>query len=155
MRQTMKGLVVYDSVYGNTKAVAEMIAAGIRSEGHEATVQSAKDDMPERTDSDFVIIGSPTRMGRMTRASRSFIKGLNKSTWTKPFGFFDTVMQGVVEKKGSTAAQRLYDLAEERGLDARTPLFHAMVTGMRGPLQENTADNAKAFVKDFLASIRH
>jgi flavodoxin len=36
----MKGLVVYDSVYGNTKMIAEAIAEQISAEGHEAVVQS-------------------------------------------------------------------------------------------------------------------
>jgi flavodoxin len=151
----MKGLVVYDSVYGNTKLVAEMIAEGIRAEGHEAAVQSAKDDLHEKLNVDFILIGSPTRMGRMTGPSKKLIDKLSKSSWTKPVGFFDTVMPGVVEKKGSTAAQRLYYLAKGTGLDAHAPVFHATVTGMRGPLQGDTADIGKAFVRGFLASLRH
>ena len=151
----MKGLVIYDSIYGNTKAVAEMIAEGIRAEGHEAIIQSAKDDLHEKLDLDLILIGSPTRMGRMTGPSKKLMKKLSKSSWTKPVGFFDTVMPGVVEKKGSTAAQRLYDLAKDEGLDAHAPVFHATVTGMRGPLQGDTADTVKAFVREFLASMRH
>jgi hypothetical protein len=42
----MKCLVVYYSVYGNTKTVAESIAGRIRSEGHSAEVRSP--GMPRR-----------------------------------------------------------------------------------------------------------
>lgn len=151
----MKGLVVYDSVYGNTKKVAEAIAEEIRAEGNEVAIRSAKDRFPEKMDVDFVLVGSPTRMGRMTGASRRFVKALGKSLGNRPVGFFDTVMPGVIDKKGSTAAQRLHDLAKEKGLDAHAPVLHVTVTGMRGPLQLDAAELAKVFTREFLANTRH
>lgn len=151
----MKGLVVYDSVYGNTKKIAEAIAEEIRAEGHEVAIRSAKDSFPENLDADFVLIGSPTRVGRMTGASKRFVKALAKLPGSRPVGFFDTVMPGVIDKRGSTAAQRLHDLAKEKGLDAHAPLLHTTVTGIRGPLQLDAVETAKVFTRAFLADMRH
>jgi len=153
----MKGLVVYDSVYGNTKMVADAIAEQIRAEGHEAVVQSAKDGMPKKLDADFAFVGSPTRMARMTGPAKKFVKKLSKSSWgSKPVCLFDTIMPGVLEQKGrwsGTAAEKLHELAREKGLNAHSPVLHTTVTALKGPLEKDAADKAKAYVKDFLTTL--
>lgn len=67
----MKALVVYESMYGNTAAVAELIAAGLRT-GCEVDVVRASADRPPMFDgASFVAFGAPTHGRRMpTDASR-------------------------------------------------------------------------------------
>ena len=150
----MKGLVVYDSVYGNTKMIAEAISEQIRAEGHEAVVQSAKDGVPDKLDADFAFLGSPTRMTRMTGPAKKFAKKLSKSAWGKrPIFLFDTIMPGVLEEKGKwgvTAAEKLSELAKDLGLNPHSPVLHATVTAMKGPLEKDATVKAKTYVKELL-----
>ena len=66
----MRALVVYESMYGNTAAVAEAIAAALRSEGLDATVGPVTAIGPEDTAAvDLVVVGGPTHVHGMSRAS--------------------------------------------------------------------------------------
>lgn len=153
----MRGLVVYDSYYGNTKAVAEAVAEEIRVLGHEAVMQSARERFPKDMDYSFVFIGSPTRMTKMTGRTKKFVKTLGKSSWgSKPVYTYDTIMVGVAENKGrwsGTAAQKLHDLARDVGLNPESPVLHAEVTDMKGPLAKDAIDKTKAYVREKLSKL--
>jgi menaquinone-dependent protoporphyrinogen IX oxidase len=56
----MKAIVVYESVYGNTRAVAEAIAEGLG--GSEVVAVSKADPIPV---ADLLVIGGPTHMHGM------------------------------------------------------------------------------------------
>src|SRR5438045_2722421 len=65
----MRAVVIYESMYGNTHLVAEAIADGLRS-GADATVLAAHDsDAEALTDVDLVVVGGPTHVHGMSRAS--------------------------------------------------------------------------------------
>lgn len=65
----MRVLVVYESMYGNTHAVAINIAAGL-SATHEVTLVPVAQATRELVDtSDLVVAGGPTHMHRMSGAS--------------------------------------------------------------------------------------
>ncbi len=153
----MKGLVVYDSYHGNTKAVAEAIVEEIRAMGHDAVIRSARESFPDEMDYGFMFIGSPTRMTTMTGRTKKFVKRLGKSSWgSKPVYTYDTIMAGVMESKGrwsGTAAQKLHDLAMEVGLNPESPVLHTDVTDMKGPLAKDAIDKAKAYVRDKLSKL--
>jgi hypothetical protein len=64
----MRTLLVYESMYGNTHAVAEGIATGLRPHGEVRVVA-----VPDATDelaawADLVIVGGPTHAHGMTRS---------------------------------------------------------------------------------------
>jgi Flavodoxin domain len=67
----MRAIVVYESMYGNTHAVAVNIAAGLRAT-HEVTLVPVTRATPELTaTADLIVVGCPTHMHRMpTAASR-------------------------------------------------------------------------------------
>ncbi|MDD2927996.1 MAG: flavodoxin family protein [Candidatus Omnitrophica bacterium] len=64
----MKGaLIIYYSRGGNTKKMAELIAAGIRKEGVEAALKDIKDvGANDLLKYDGLVIGSPTYYGSMS-----------------------------------------------------------------------------------------
>ena len=63
----MDALVVYESVYGNTRAVAEAIAQGLGG----AEVRAVKDAVVTRDSMDLLVVGGPTHMhGLATNRSR-------------------------------------------------------------------------------------
>jgi hypothetical protein len=61
----MTTLVVYESMYGNTKAIAEAIAEVLTGAGHEATVVHVS-EAPDAPDADLLIVGGPTHMHGLT-----------------------------------------------------------------------------------------
>jgi hypothetical protein len=67
----MRALVVYESMYGNTRAIAISIAAGLSTK-HEVTVVPVTRATPELLAGvDLVVAGGPTHMhGMSTAASR-------------------------------------------------------------------------------------
>ena len=69
----MRALIIYESMFGNTHAVADAIAEGLRASG-EATVVSAADaEGTDLTNVDLLVVGGPTHMhglsGLYTRRS--------------------------------------------------------------------------------------
>jgi hypothetical protein len=65
----MRALVVYESMYGNTHAVAINIAAGL-SATHEVTLVPVTRATPELvTGADLLVVGGPTHMHGMSSAA--------------------------------------------------------------------------------------
>ena len=66
----MRALVVYESMYGNTAAIAAEIAAGLDDAGAEVTLRNVDDVTPaETSSSDVLVVGGPTHAHGMTRAT--------------------------------------------------------------------------------------
>jgi flavodoxin len=157
----MKGLVVFDSVYGNTKRVAEAIAEQIKTDGHSADLLNLGENEAKDVEADFIFVGSPTRMGRMTKKAKGFVEGLDKEYWkNRPIVSFDTVgpLSGDDEKRKKwlelitkSAATRMQELARERGLSAHPEVLHIAVTGFKGPLAPDALDMARRFTHRFIA----
>ena len=65
----MKVLVAYDTKYGNTKKVAELIAEGIKTvEENEVEINHVNDvDLSKDEIYDMLVIGSPNHMGSHTK----------------------------------------------------------------------------------------
>jgi Flavodoxin len=67
----MQALVIFESIYGNTRAIAEAVAEGLRESG-EATVRSHDQiDPADLSAADVLVVGAPTHMhGLPTNFSR-------------------------------------------------------------------------------------
>ncbi len=150
----MKGVIVYDSVYGNTELVAKMIAARLEAEGHSAQLLRVRDALKGRLEGDFMFMGSPTRLGSMTGRMRRFIKGIDWDSWGKrPVAAFDTEMDEVIAKDGASAAAKMHDLARSKGAKVHTPVLKVGVVAVRGPLSPGSEAGIGAYVSEFMSSI--
>ena len=89
----MKGIVAFDSMYGNTKNVAEAMADEIRAQGHEVALVNIGQTLKFDDDGDFILIGSPTRMKQMTFRTKRFIKKVRKKYVGKPGAAFETTLR--------------------------------------------------------------
>jgi flavodoxin len=160
----MKGIVAYDSVYGNTMKVAETIADELRVRGHEVEVIDLGKRIPRGVEGEFLFIGSPTRMGRMTGRAKKFIKRLEREWWSvRVVVAFDTMMMlpkdpGARQKSlkwtEHGAGPRIKELADERGLRTNPQVLRVEVVGLKGPLAPQSLEQARAFVKEFLEGQR-
>jgi len=156
----MKGLIVFDSYFGNTKSVADAIAGQVRAEGHEVTVVSARDGKPWEITADFLFVGSPTRIGRPTGRVRKFVKKLDRQQWgAKPVAAFDTYMAANPEDPKSKkwteygAGYLLHDVLKVKGFNVRSPPLKCLVTDSKGPLASDALDKARQYTHEFLSTL--
>jgi hypothetical protein len=66
----MKVLIVYESMYGNTSAIARAIAEGVGSGGAEVVVEGVNDAaLEDAIGCDLLVVGGPTHARGLSRAS--------------------------------------------------------------------------------------
>ena len=66
----MKGIVIFDTSHGNTKTIAETISETLQESGIEVDTYYVKDVKKlSAKEYDFLVLGSPTRFGTMTKVS--------------------------------------------------------------------------------------
>jgi len=160
----MKGVIVYDSYYGNTKLVAEAIAEQIKLEGHETEIISVRDKYPKPPQGDILFLGSPIRMGSVTRRVKKYVKKLDKRAWKdKPIVVFTTILMQPEnatdkqkesrEKYDIAAGRKLRDLARSEGLNAVENHLWVDVKGIKGPLVDTGVEKTKQFTRDILKKV--
>ena len=161
----MKGVVAYDSVHGNTKTVAEAIAAEIKAAGYEVELINVKNGAANVT-GDFMFVGSPTRGGKMTGNMRKFIESLDAAAWKgRTIVAFDTVgplpkdpakrkeWLELAYKGDKSAASKMRGLCSGRGLSC-SKKFHIAVVGFFGPLAPDALDMAREETRKVLTGLK-
>ena len=91
----MTTLIVYDSLYGNTKKVAEAIGKGIGTSSKVKVLSLETIRASDLQKIEYLIVGSPTQAGRPTPTMQSFLSSIPKETLTSmKTACFDTRMPG-------------------------------------------------------------
>lgn len=82
----MRALVVYESMYGNTAAMGEAIAASLHARGLDVEAGPvSKIDAAETAEVDLLIVGGPTHVhGMTTSATRKTAVSDEKNTFSEP-----------------------------------------------------------------------
>ncbi len=144
-----KGIVVYDTSYGNTELIGEAITRTLKESSFEVDFFHVKNvKMLKATDYDFLIVGSPTRFGTMSLAIHRFIGRVKSVEWAnKPFTAFDTENPENIEKNQGSAAEKIAQRLEERKLIPLAPVLKAQVLGQKGPLVEGEIERAKQYAR--------
>ncbi len=88
----MKALIVYDSVFGNTKAIAEAVAKAFKkTEVNVVKVSDASASLVK--EADILIVGSPTRAMSPIPSIKAWLKSLDREVVKgKSAAAFDTRM---------------------------------------------------------------
>ena len=150
-----KVIVVYDSKYGNTKLVAETIAAGMRQvEGMETVISRVKEvDLNRISDYDAILVGSPNHIGGSTRGIKKFIDKLGKLPLEgKMFAVFDTYLGKEFEKAVKKMESRISEKVP--GLKMAAPGLSIRVEGMKGPISEGELPKCREFGTKIAAQIK-
>jgi len=143
----MKTIVVYESVYGNTRTIAEAIAGALPGEVKLLAASGANASGLQA--GDLLIVGAPTQGGRPTDAAQSFLNGLSAgalagirvagfdtrltSKWVGIFGYAGPRIAAALQDKGGTA------VGSPGGF---------YVKGKQGPLVEGEAERAAAWARE-------
>jgi menaquinone-dependent protoporphyrinogen IX oxidase len=151
----MKGIVVYDTSYGNTKKIAEAIAETLKESGIEVDLFYVKDVKKlNGKDYNFLVLGSPTKFGTMSLAIRFFLGKVKSEEWmNKPFIAFDTenpenIEKARAEKKEWSAAEKISVKLRDKKMKQLLPVLKALVLGQKGPLQEGEIERTKDYARE-------
>jgi Flavodoxin len=157
----MTALVVYESVYGNTREVAEAVAAGLG----DARVVSVQEAIEHAHKAELLVAGGPTHMHGMTTARSRRAAAEDRKTHALPgvadgpgvrdwlrdlpqianaqAAAFDTRVHGSPLLTGS-ASHGIGRRLQRHGYNVvGTESF--VVTGTEGPLAEGELDRARAW----------
>ena len=157
----MKGIVVYDTSYGNTKKIAEAIAETLKESGVEVDLFDVKDVKKSIARVyDFLVIGSPTRFGTMSFAINGFLGKVKTEEWMgKPFAAFDTenpenIERARAERKEWSAAEKISEKLRDKKMNQMLPVLKAVVLGQKGPLQEGEIERTKGYAREFAIKLK-
>jgi flavodoxin len=146
----MKGYVVYDSAYGNTKAVAEAIAQGLKP--IRAAAVSVTDFNPGNlSGGDLLIVGSPINGWRPTPKITELLAQLGNGRLRGiKAAAFDTRVRFFIH---GDAAKKMTKLLTEGGahIIARPAPFY--VRGTEGPLRGRELEKAARWAKSLASTL--
>ena len=151
----MKTLIIYDSVYGNTKKIAEAISQNISGEVKIVPVKDV--EQSALTQVNLLIVGSPTHAGRPTVPIQLFIKNLPPdSIKNMPIAAFGTGSSTIGESIfikfiiwlfGYAAKHIQKGLRLKGGVAVAEPVDF-LVKGKEGPLEETEIEKAKQWGRE-------
>ncbi len=157
----MKGIVVYDTSYGNTQKIAETLAATLNESGIETDVFDVKNVKKlSGKDYNFLALGSPTKYGTMSFAMKFFLGKIKSEEWmNKPFIAFDTenpenVEKSRAENKNWSAAEKIAEKLREKNMNQLLPVLKGLVQGWKGPLVDGEIDRTKDYAKQLAAKLK-
>lgn len=159
----MRSLVVYESWFGNTRRIAEEIAAALAHEG-EVDLVTVDEPLPPLEDVDLLVVGAPThihglsskrsREGALTQGAhgepgigvRGWIDALPDGACGPRAAAFDTRAHMPALLVGSAArgiARRLRDQGYRLAIEPQS----FFVKGTPGPLEEGELERASEWGK--------
>jgi flavodoxin len=139
----MKTVVVYDSLYGNTRAIARAIGDALPGEVEVLQVGQAEPGDLESVD--LLIIGSPTHGSLPSEAVQGLLEKIGSpSRESAKLATFDTRLTwGFLERWGGFAAPKIADRLEVKGWTLAVPPEGFFVKGLKkGPLKRGEVDRA-------------
>jgi flavodoxin len=147
-------MIIYDSLYGNTEKIAQIIGNTIQQRGEVEVVRVGDVKLEKLGGIDLLVVGSPTQQFRPTAAMSSILKNIPKNGLKGiKVAVFDTrLTQAEIEKTPPLsfferiygyAAKRLIKVLKTKGGELILPGEGFFVEGMKGPLVEGEEGRAE------------
>ncbi|HAU98817.1 MAG: Flavodoxin/nitric oxide synthase [Microgenomates group bacterium GW2011_GWF2_45_18] len=165
----MNILIVYDSLYGNTKKIAlEMLDALLQQKesfGQKMKVEAmyVQDVTQEHLlEADLLIVGSPTHGGRAKPSMQMFLDAIPLGALThKKVAVFDTrflereqnfALRALLKTIGY-AAPKIADVLQKKGGEIVLPPEGFIVKGKTGPISNGELERAREWAIQVIQSI--
>ena len=149
----MKTLVVYDSLYGNTKAIAEAIGAA--SPGEVQVVHVGQAQTADLEAADLLIVGSPTHGALPTPAVQGLLERIGPPAreGARAATFDTRLTWPFLERWGGFAASKMAVTLREKGWTLTGTPGGFFVRGLKkGPLKRGEVERAAQWAKEVVES---
>ena len=144
----MHTFVVYDSQFGNTERIVNIIANTLLEFGQVRAVRVNQIHAVELQGVDLLVVGCPTQGWRPTPAMRSLLEHLPAGSLNGLAGAcFDTRFQRSRWVTGS-AARSIARQLRKKSASLLLPPESFFVEGTKGPLVEGEAERAAAWAQE-------
>ncbi|MDP1569192.1 MAG: menaquinone-dependent protoporphyrinogen IX dehydrogenase [Vicinamibacterales bacterium] len=145
----MRVLIVYGTVEGQTRKIAEYIGQIAGEAGHAVDLRDAATLAPDASigKPDAVIIGAPVHQGRHPAALRHFVTAHAATLQALPTGFFSVSLASVLTGEEHLAEGRKY----VEGFCAETGWTPGVTALVAGALRYSQYDFFKRFIMKLIA----
>ncbi len=156
-----RGIVVYDSNFGNTERIAKTLALGLREKGAEINcVKIDQVDIEKLSDYDFIAIGGPTHIISASKPMKEFLERLKTVDLRGLKGFsFDTRNESRMNSRKwlmleNSAARVIEGTLRGAKVDIVKPRQSAIVEGREGPLHEGMEETFRKIGAEIAESLQ-
>jgi len=157
----MKVLIVYDSVFGNTEKIAQVIGNAMGSQAEVNILRVGNVKQENLRGLDVLIVGSPTRAFKPTKEILNFLNGFPKNGLKGvKVAAFDTrfTMSAIEESRVLPFLVRLFGYAakpisnrlKKKGGELIISPEGFFVEGVEGPLKEGEIERAASWAKEIV-----
>ena len=156
----MNVVIVYDSVFGNTKKIAEAIGSAIGESAEILNVNQFKIDNLKAID--LLFVGSPTRAFKPTKNIANFIKIIKKKKPQLKVACFDTrihvsdkdpwILRKLEKRFGYATDSMIKALSNSAKITLYDPNWF-FVGGTEGPLSNEELDKAAKWANQILQKL--
>ena len=156
----MKVLIVYDSVFGNTKKIAEEIGNQIGEHAEVKVTQVNHFNSKDTDNLDLLIVGSPTRGFAPTKCISTFLNSLDSHRLANTkIALFDTRMDvektnvkilKFMAKKCGYALDTMIGILKKKGIGVYDSFPGFIVADSEGPLLDGEMDRADVWTEKLL-----
>jgi flavodoxin len=154
----MNGLVVYDSVFGNTEKVALAIAGALGSKNSVAALRVGEVKPEHLEGVKLLVVGSPTRAFRPTPATTKFVgsfppkglQGVGVAAFDTRISTADTSSRflSFMVKLFGYAAEPIAGKLQKKGGRLVAPPEGFSVAGTEGPLEDGELERAQQWAAE-------
>lgn len=145
----MKALILYDSLYGNTRSIAESMASSLQA--LDAAAIPARDLRPgDLSMYDLLVVGSPIQGWRPTPKVTELLSGLaGDGLKGVKAAAFDTRVKLFIH---GDAARKMTTALRKAGAEIISKPMAFYVTGSEGPLLDGETGRAATWGRQLLAA---
>lgn len=149
----MNALVVYDSQYGNTERIAQVITDTLGEVGEARAVGLDPGQGTELEGMSMLIVGCPTQGWKPTPTIQSFLEELSaEDLRSLGVACFDTRFRLPRLMTGS-AARVVARTLQEKGVSLLVEPESFFVKGTQGPLRDGELDRAAAWARMLIKEV--
>jgi flavodoxin len=158
----MKSLIVYDSLYGNTEVIAQVIKHVLDGQGEVGIGRAGSLSLDQLSGVQLLVVGSPTQRFRPTVGIHDFLNSIpaNGLKGMKVAAFDTRLTQAEIDKNPPLpffvrlygyAARRIAQQLRKKGGELVVPAEGFLVEGMKGPLVQGEVERAEAWARALFA----
>jgi flavodoxin len=148
----MNTLILYDSLYGNTKIIAEAIGEAVS--GQVTLINVTDVDISEIGAYDLLLLGGPTHGGGISENVQALLEQIPPSALEgKPVAAFDTRMTNKLILLFGCAAPKIAGTLKQKGGELVGKPEGFFVSGGKGPLKDGEVERAADWGREIAAQV--